>query len=61
VQPPKAREVTRRLEQEGWLKVRTKGSHIRYRKGNRLVTIAGKPSSHLKRGTWKNIQKQAGW
>ncbi|MDR1089090.1 MAG: type II toxin-antitoxin system HicA family toxin [Coriobacteriales bacterium] len=61
MEPPTIREVTRRLENEGFVKVGQKGSHCRYQKGNLKVTVAGKPSKHLNRRTWKSIQRQAGW
>jgi predicted RNA binding protein YcfA (HicA-like mRNA interferase family) len=61
LEPPTVHEITRRLENEGFVKVRQNGSHCQYQKGSRRVTVAGKPSQHLKEGTWKNIKKQAGW
>ena len=61
MEPPTVREVIRRLEQEGFVLVRVRGDHRRYVKGDRRVTVAGKPSEHLKRRTWKSIQEQAGW
>ena len=61
MEPPKVREVTKMLESEGFEVVRQKGSHIRYKKGNRTVTVAGKPSEHLKIETWQRIKNQAGW
>ena len=61
MQPPKIREVTKMLEEDGFLKVRQSGSHCRYQKGNRKVTVAGSPNEHLDRVTWKRIQEQAGW
>jgi len=61
MEPPTIREVTTRLENEGFVKVRQSGSHCRYQKGSRKVTVAGKPSEHLDKATWKSIQKQAGW
>jgi len=61
MQPPTIREVIERLEKEGFVKVRTTGSHHRYQKGNLKVTVAGKPGEHLDRETWRRIQEQAGW
>lgn len=61
MQPPTVREVIARLKAEGWDEVRTRGDHRRYRKGGRRVTVAGKPSEHLDRGTYAIICKQAGW
>ena len=61
MQPPTVREVIKRLESEGWEMLRMKGDHRRFAKGDRRVTIAGKPGDHLKPKTWTRIQEQAGW
>jgi len=61
MQPPTVREVIWRLNNEGWKEVRQTGSHKRYKRGNRSVTIAGKPSEHLKWRTWMSVKKLAGW
>ncbi len=59
----KVREAIRRLLAEGWVLVRTTGDHRHYRHAEKpgTVTIAGKPNDQLQEGTWKSIQKQAGW
>ena len=59
---PKVRDVIRLLKQQGWSLVRTRGSHRQYRHSDRpgTVTIAGKLSDDLPRGTWASIVKQAG-
>ena len=61
MQPPKVREVISRLREEGWELDRTRGDHRQYRKGGRAVTVAGKPSEHLDRGTWAAIRRTVGW
>jgi predicted RNA binding protein YcfA (HicA-like mRNA interferase family) len=61
MQPPKTREVTRRLEKEGWKLVREKGGRRRYRKDGKHVTIHGKDSDALTKGTWGAIKRQANW
>lgn len=60
---PKVRDVIKRLESEGWVHIRTKGSHRQFVHPDRtkIVTVAGKPNDDLKEGTWNSIQKQAGW
>jgi predicted RNA binding protein YcfA (HicA-like mRNA interferase family) len=58
---PTVREVIARLEREGFVKVRQKGSHQRYVKGTRKVTVAGKPRETLDPKTWRRIREQAGW
>jgi predicted RNA binding protein YcfA (HicA-like mRNA interferase family) len=56
------REATRLIENGGWYLTRTKGSHRQYRhpvkKG--LVTISGKLSDDVGKGTLSSILKQAG-
>ena len=57
----KVDEVIRRLEQDGWFLVGTRGSHRQYKhtvKAGR-VTVAGKPSDDLAPGTLGSIFKQA--
>jgi predicted RNA binding protein YcfA (HicA-like mRNA interferase family) len=61
LESPTVREVISRLEREGFVKVRQNGSHRRYVKGPRKVTVAGKPSEHLDPKTYRGIQRQAGW
>ncbi len=61
MEPPTVREVIRRLESEGFVQVGQKGDHRRYARGSQKVTVAGKPSEHLLRKTWKSIEQQAGW
>lgn len=59
---PKVREVIRRLEREGWVLARTRGSHRQYRHPDKpgLVTIAGRLNDDLAPGTHNSILKQAG-
>jgi predicted RNA binding protein YcfA (HicA-like mRNA interferase family) len=61
LESPTVREVIKMLEQDGFERVRTKGSHRRYIKGSMKVTVAGKPSDHLDPKTYRSIQRQAGW
>ena len=57
----KFRELTKSLEKDGWYLVRQKGSHRQYHhsKKSGTVTIAGKPSQDVPKGTLNNILKQA--
>jgi len=59
----KVREVIRKLEDDGWYLVATRGSHRQYKHPTKLgrVTIAGHPSDDLAPGTLNSIRKQAGW
>ena len=60
MEPPTVREVTRMLEKEGFKFVSQKGSHCKYSRDGRYVTISGHPGKHLKWKTWYSIKKQAG-
>jgi predicted RNA binding protein YcfA (HicA-like mRNA interferase family) len=59
---PKVRDAIRLIERSGWQLARTQGSHRQYRHPSRpgLVTIAGRRSDDLPRGTWASILRQAG-
>lgn len=50
------------LEDDKWFIVRTRGSHRQYKHSRKkgLVTIAGKSSDDLAKGTLNSILKQAG-
>ena len=58
----KVRDVIRMLEQDGWMLVRTRGSHRQYKHASKvwLVTVPGKPNDDLGPGTFNSILKQAG-
>jgi len=60
--PVKVREAVRRLEQDGWFWVRTRGSHHQYKHASKpgLVTVPGRPGDDLAPGTLNSILKQAG-
>lgn len=59
----KISEIVRRLEAEGWVLMRTKGSHRQYKHPVKpgLVTVAGKPSDEPPPKTLASIFRQAGW
>jgi predicted RNA binding protein YcfA (HicA-like mRNA interferase family) len=58
----KVRDVIKLIEVDGWVLVRTRGSHRQYRHPTKpgLVTVPGKPSDDLAAGTLNSIFKQAG-
>ena len=58
----KVSELLGVLEQDGWFLVRQRGSHRQYHHPTKsgTVTVAGKPSIDVPRGTLNNILKQAG-
>ncbi len=58
----KVRDVIRMLEQDGWVLVRTRGSHRQHKHAAKLglVTVPGKPGDDLAPGTLNSVMKQAG-
>jgi predicted RNA binding protein YcfA (HicA-like mRNA interferase family) len=58
----KVKEIINIIEKGGWFFVRQKGSHRQFnhltKKGT--VTVAGKPSDDIAKGTEKSILIQAG-
>jgi predicted RNA binding protein YcfA (HicA-like mRNA interferase family) len=55
------RDVLDRLRQDGWVVVKTVGSHRQLKHPTKpgKVTVAGHPSAHLNPATLKSILKQA--
>jgi predicted RNA binding protein YcfA (HicA-like mRNA interferase family) len=58
----KIRKVIKLIEDDGWYLARTKGDHRQYKLQLRggLVTISGKLSDDIGKGTLNSILKQAG-
>lgn len=58
----KVREVIRLIESDGWVLVRTKGSHRQFQHPTKpgTVTIAGNPGVEVPAGTLNSVPKQAG-
>jgi predicted RNA binding protein YcfA (HicA-like mRNA interferase family) len=58
----KIRDIIKRIEEDGWYHVRTKGSHRQFKHPTKsgLVTVAGKEGSDVPIGTLKSILRQAG-
>lgn len=54
----KPRKVIRALEKAGFIKIRTRGSHVQMKKGNCLVTIPFH-NRDLNKGTFASILRQA--
>ena len=57
----KVSEVIRLVTQDGWVLVRTRGSHRQYKHPQKkgLITISGRPSDEIDRGTLNSVLKQA--
>lgn len=57
----KIKEIIKLIEQDGWFQVAQKGSHRQYKHSikNGRVTIAGKLSDDVAKGTLNSILKQA--
>jgi predicted RNA binding protein YcfA (HicA-like mRNA interferase family) len=60
--PMKVREVVRALEENGWVEIRSKGSHRHFRhpKKPMLITVPGADGKELAPGTLNAILKKAG-
>ena len=58
----KVRELIAMLEKDGWVMVRTKGSHRQFQHLSKAgtVTVAGKMSADIPPGTLRSALKQAG-
>ena len=58
----KIREIIRRIKDDGWFLVRTRGSHQQYHHPTKpgTVTVAGHPGQDLHPKTRNSILKQAG-
>jgi predicted RNA binding protein YcfA (HicA-like mRNA interferase family) len=58
----KVREVLKLLRADGWVYLKTRGSHRQFKHPTKpgKVTVAGKPSVDIPPGTLNNILKQAG-
>lgn len=59
----KVKEVIRLLEEDGWVKVTTKGSHRQYKHPEKpgRVTVNGQPNETMDQFRLNSIWKQAGW
>ena len=57
----KVREIIKRIEDDGWRLVATRGSHRQYKHEVKTgrVTVPGKPNDDLAPGTLNSILKQA--
>jgi predicted RNA binding protein YcfA (HicA-like mRNA interferase family) len=60
--PTKIEEQLARLEADGWVQVRQKGSHRQFHHPSKpgTVTVSGKGSVEVPPGTLNSILKQAG-
>ena len=58
----KVRELLKLLEADGWSLARTRGSHTQFKHPTKpgTITIAGKPSADVPKGTLNAILKQSG-
>ena len=55
-----SRKLIRLLQGDGFERIGAKGSHTKFRKGDRVV-IVPHPRKNLPLGTVRSIYKQAGW
>lgn len=61
MQPPTFREIVALLKRDGFVRVAQVGSHAKYVRGDRAVTVNGSGGDRPKKGTWASIRRQAGW
>lgn len=59
----KVRDIIKMIEREGWVLVRTRGSHRQYKHARKpgLITISGHPRDDIAPGTLNSILKQGGF
>ena len=57
----KVRDIVRKIREDGWHLVATRGSHQQYKHAEKpgRVTVAGHPNDDLAPGTLNSILKQA--
>ena len=57
----KVRDILRKIREDGWYLVATRGSHQQYKHPEKpgRVTVAGHPNDDLAPGTLNSILKQA--
>ena len=58
----KVSDLIKMLKYDGWELSRTKGSHRQFKHSGkkRVVTVSGKPSDDVRKGTLGSILRQAG-
>ena len=58
----KVRDVIKQSEENGWVQVRTRGDHRRFKKESErnLVTVSGHPSDDLTPGQLSDIRRDSG-
>jgi len=58
----KVSELIRILKEDGWVHALTKGDHRQFKHSIKkgLVTVSGKPSDDVKKGTLGSVLRQAG-
>lgn len=59
----KVRDVIRKLESEGWIFNRQKGSHRTFKKAGvaEIVTVSGTDGKDVSPGQLQSIKRNAGW
>ena len=58
----KVRDVIGMLRRDGWYEIAQQGSHRQFKHPTKSgrVTVAGRPSADMAKGTYNSILKQAG-
>lgn len=55
-----ARELIKKLEADGWIHARTKGSHMMFQKNGMTIPVPFHGARDISTGTLRAILKQAG-
>lgn len=62
IHTPSSAEILRRLRREGWIRVHSKGSHVKLKHpGRGGIVVVPHPRKDLPAGTLRAIFRQAGW
>ena len=57
-----SKDIIKKLEQDGWILARVKGSHHQFKHPAKLGLVTVKhPDTDIPKGTLNSIRKQAGW
>lgn len=58
--PPSGRRFCAALRRHGWTRIKTKGGHQKYRKGDVTLVVPVHGSKPLKKGLFAALLKQSG-
>lgn len=56
----RAREIIKKLKENGWNQESQKGSHVKMKKGSKMTIVPDHGGKDVPKGTVKAIEKQTG-